>query len=88
MYGATALLVIMLFWDANDSKVRYKNTMHAFNSNKVLLCRAVGVNRLVSKKRGWYLFDKYHLSDGDAIIEIRFCEALKNESLSEQIKDE
>ena len=76
MYGATALLVVILFWDANDSKIQYKKTMRTFNNNKVLLCRAVGMNRLISKKKGWYLFDKYHFSDGDAIIGIRFCEAL------------
>jgi len=77
MYIATAVLVIILLWDANDSKTQHNNTIKAFNTNKPLHCTAVGVNRIISKEKGWSLFDEDHFSNGNEIIQSRFCEELK-----------
>ena len=76
MYIATAVLVIILLWDASDNKTRHNNMMKAFNTNKPLHCTAVGLNRIISKKKGWSLFDVDHFTNGDEIIQSRFCEAL------------
>jgi len=76
MYGATVLLLFMLVWDASDNKTRHNNMMKAFNTNKSIYCRAIGLNHIISKEKGWSLFDKDHFTNGDEIIQSRFCEAL------------
>ncbi len=83
LYIGTVIMVIMLFFDLKDSKIKYKNTMHAFNTNKPLYCIAVGLNRIISKEKGWSRFDKDHFTNGDEIIQSRFCEVLDKKSLSE-----
>ncbi|WP_151899645.1 hypothetical protein [Sulfurimonas hydrogeniphila] len=77
MYGASALLLFMLVWDATDTKHKIHNNITAFNANRALSCQAAGLKRIISKAKGWYLLDTNHFSNGDAIIANSLCEVLQ-----------
>jgi len=73
MYIGTTALVIMLFWDAKDTKDTLAYNRELFQTDKVLQCSALGISYIVSKKKGWRLLDKRHFTDGDIILAVKNC---------------